>query len=134
MTAQEFAQKWANNASAASTSYAQGVSMVTQSPGEAAAAAADKWQLGVQQAKQKFTDHSRAVSLDQWKQAATQKGSQRYGPGVQQAQGKMAQKAGDFLQSTYDTADRVNQMPSTTLDQRIQKSVEYQRARHQAAQ
>lgn len=134
MTPAEFAAKWANNASAASQSYAQGVSMVTQAPGEAAAAAADKWQMGVQNAKQKFTDKSRAVSLDTWKQAATQKGAQRFGPGVAAAQQKMASKAQDFLSTTYDTADRVNQMPSTTLDQRIQKSVEYQRSRHQAAQ
>ncbi len=93
----------------------------TADPGRAAAAAADKWQANVQAAKDKFRSRVGAVSASAWKEATISKGAPRYGTGVQQAQDKFGQFMSEFAPHLEAVTSRVKGMPSTTLEQRLER-------------
>lgn len=83
------AQKWATDLGGAVTRYTDGVNAVQTSPGQLAAQAADRYVAGVQANVQKFATNSAALSLQDWKTAATGKGAQRLASGATAAQPKM---------------------------------------------
>ena len=93
------AQKWSRNIGAATKTIEEGVQNVTVSPTEKAAARADAYAQGCQNAvlTQKFQNSLRRVSLDQWKQAMLQKGLQRIAGGAAAAVTKMEQFFAEFL-------------------------------------
>jgi len=124
LSPQDAAAKWSQRASAAQGDYQAGVQSVSQAPGAAAAAKSDKWLQGVQGAKDKFKSRVGAVSLSDWQTATVQKGAPRYGTGVQQAQGKMAQFLSEFGPHLDAVTARVKSMPDTTFEQRMQRMVE----------
>ncbi len=117
LTPQEFADKWARRTSAATTDYVNGVNRVDKSPTEAAASKQTKMVNNLTAAVQsgKWASRLRAVSLDQWKTAAVQKGQARIATGVQAAQADMATFADQLL--TYETSlqSKVAAMPDLTL-------------------
>lgn len=86
------AAKWAARlASAASDgTVAAGINSVTVSPGQLAARSADLWASNTAAAKPRFAANSAAVSLQQWQQAAVNKGVPRIATGATDAQPKMA--------------------------------------------
>ncbi len=131
LSPQDVAAKWAARASAAQGDYQAGVQAVSQSPGAAAAAKADKWLQNVQQAKDKFKSRVGATSLSDWQTATVQKGAPRYGTGVQAAQGKMAAFAAEFGPHLDAVTQRVKAMPDTTLEQRLARMVEQARGTSQ---
>ena len=123
---QEIASKWSARASAAQGDYAAGVERTTDDPGRAAAAAADKWQANVTSAKDRYRARVGAVSAAEWKRATVEKGAPRYGTGVQQAQDKFGQFMSEFAPHLEGVTARVKAMPSTTLEQRIERSRQQQ--------
>lgn len=130
VTPAEFAEKWARRTSAATADYTKGIQRVTEAPGVKAAAKQDKFVARLMESINDGTWARRVsgVSLQEWKDAAINKGSGRISAGVQAAQADM-QKFGTELLAQIDTVvATVNAMPDTTLDERIAKSVAFQRA------
>ncbi len=135
-TPQEYAEKWARRTSAAVPDYQKGVQRVSVAPGVAAVAKQEKLIANFAEAVSsgKWARNTQAVSLQDWKTAASEKGGQRLASGVQAAAPGLAQKAARFLADTEQVMDRVNAMPDVTLEDRIAKSAAYQRQRHDIAQ
>ncbi len=121
---QAAAAKWAARAAAAQGDYQAGVQNVSQSPGAAAAAKADKWLANVQQSKEKFKAGAGRTSLSDWQQATIQKGGPRFATGVQAAQPKMAAFASEFFPFLDAVTQKVRAMADTTPEQRIARMVE----------
>jgi hypothetical protein len=129
------AAKWAQNLSGASQSYIQGVQAVTESPTAKAAANPQKYLAGVAGAVNsgKWANKLNAVTLNQWQQAATQVGAQRLASGATAAKPKVAafwQQFGPILQQV---TTQTNQMPSNTVQDRINKAVAQMTNLHNAA-
>lgn len=100
---QAVATKWASRTSGATQDYIDGVQSVQIAPGRAAAAAADVWAANTQAAKPKFARNVSAVSNEDWKAAAVNKGAPRIASGVQAAQSKFAQ----FMTRHLQVVDQV---------------------------
>ena len=121
--AQAATQKWVTNLSNSTAAMTAGANRVTQSPGALAAAAADKWLARVTAAKQKFIARSGAVTVDQWRTAYTTYGIQRVASGAQAKQGKMLSFQTDWLNYLQANMSKIDRMPTTTLQDGINKAV-----------
>lgn len=133
--AAEVAAKWVRRGQGASQDYADGVDRVTESPTAAAARQKDKWIQAIQQAAQdgRFERGLNRVSLDDWKRAAREKGSQNYAPGVAAAEAKMVRAMERVLPLIDQTRQEIRSMPSTTVDQRIQRATAFMTGLHRRA-
>lgn len=119
------AARWAQNLGASQTKYTAGVQAVTTSPGQLAAAAADRYIAGVQASLPKFQANSAAVTLQAWQQAAVNKGAPRLATGAQQAQ----QKMGTVFTTLFPFIEQVRTSlpPRGDLEQNIARSAAFQR-------
>jgi len=115
-------QKWVSGLSAATDRMSQGAMAVTKAPGQAAAAAADKWLQRVTQAKAKFAANVSAVSLQEWQQAYTQIGIPRVAQGAQAKQAKVQNFMEQFLPYLARGVQQIDQMPSVTLEDGIARA------------
>lgn len=123
----EQAAKWAARTSAASGDYAEGVNRVTRSPGQAAAAKADKWEAGVMASRAKWRSRVGSVSLEEWKERTSGIGAQRFAGGVQASTSKMEKFVSEFQPFQDRVTEAVRGMPDTTPEQRINRAVEQMR-------
>lgn len=132
LTAEEYAQKWATRMAAATSDYTAGIQRVTQAPGAAAAAKEQKYQAGVQAAvtSGKWRRKVGAVSLQDWQNAAVNKGASRLASGAQNAQSKMAAAGARILPIIDAARQAVSGMPDNTVEERINKSAAFQRELH----
>lgn len=108
-----------SNAGPAAT---RGVQSLTVSPGQSAAAAADKWLAKVTAARDKFARRVGSVTLSQWQQAMTSYGISRMGTGAQQKQQKFQSFMGEFLPYLKAGVDQVHAMPRMTLEDSINRA------------
>lgn len=115
--------KWLSNLSNATAAMTAGANRVTVSPGVAAAAAADKWLAKVTAAQAKFKARVGAVTLQQWQQAYTTYGVQRVASGAQAKQGKMLAFQQDWQAFLSANMAKIDRMPTTTLQDGINKAV-----------
>lgn len=123
---QAAATKWVNNLGAAGSAYTAGIQAVTQAPGQAAAAAADRYVAGVTANVPKYAANSAAVSLASWQQSSITKGAPRLASGATAAQTKV-QAA--FTALFPAIAQAVGSLPPRgNLDQNIARSAAFQRA------
>lgn len=120
-SAQNVAQKWLRGVSGSAEAYKQGVNEVTVSPGERAAQNIDLMIAKLQAMRDdgSLAQAMRDVTLDEWKQAAIQKGAQRLASGAQAAVGDME----NFLVQFLPFADQVakNLPQRGTLEQNIER-------------
>lgn len=123
---QTAAADWATGLGNATAKIQRGIQRVQTSPGAKAAAKADKWLQGVQSAKDKFARNVGAVSLGEWQQA-TIEAVGRVAEGATRKQSKYANAITPVFQHMQNVLATVDNMPDMTLDQRIQKSVQFQR-------
>lgn len=114
--------KWVSNLSAAADRMTQGAQAVTKAPGQAAAAAADKWLQRVTQSKAKFAANVSAVSLQDWQNAYVNIGVPRVAQGAQAKQAKMQNFMTQFLPYLQRGVSTIDQMPSTTLEDGIARA------------
>lgn len=121
--AQAATNKWVNNLQNAQAAMTAGAARVTVSPGQQAAAAADKWLARVTAAKQKFIDRVGSVSVDQWRNAYTTYGIPRVAQGANAKQSKMLAFQQDWLQYLSNNMSKIDRMPTTTLADSINKMV-----------
>lgn len=123
--------KWVQNISAAGAAITQGVNGVTQAPGQAAAAQADKWLLKVQASKDKWKSRVGSVSLQSWQQSMINVGIPRVASGAQAKQAKFTAFATQFFPHLESGLAKIKAMPSTTLEDNIARATAM--IRHNAA-
>ena len=114
-TPQQVAAKWQQRLSQATQQITDGVNSVTQAPGQAAADAKALWVQQVTASADKWAANTRAVTLDQWKNAMINKGIPRVATGATAAQPKVEAFMTQFLPHVESVAQRVRQMPKGGL-------------------
>lgn len=103
-----------------------GIDRVTTAPGQKAAAKKDKYVAGVTASQDLWARRVAAVDLGTW-QARAKAGVSRIAEGAQQKGDKYETAAAPVFAHMDSVLSRVDAMPDNTLEQRIQKSAEYQR-------
>lgn len=124
VTADQFAEKYANNTKGAVEDYRNGVNNVSEAPGKKAAQQADKWQqkLSSQETKNKFKERVGAVSLSEWQQKAGEVGAGRIPAGVDGARNLMQEFANQFLPHVDSGKKKVQELPDLTIEDSINRA------------
>lgn len=124
--AQEAARRWASNLRNARKSIEAGVRAVTVSPTAQAAQKLDKYQEGIRKAIEtgKTAQRMQAVTVQQWQDAAIQKGLARLDSGVEAGTPKMQSFLTEFLPYAEQVSQSVKQMPDVTEDDRDRRMLE----------
>lgn len=122
--AQQVATNWANGMANSSEKLKAGINNVTVAPTEKAAMAVDRQVVGVQRAANsgKTATNLRKVSLQDWKDAALNKGVGRVAAGAQNAKPKMAAFMTKFLPYLQQGVDKLANMPRGDLEQNIARA------------
>lgn len=121
-TPQDATQKWVTNIGQSTQRIQAGVQAVTRSPGAAAAAQSQKWLSRIQASADKWRARVGAVSLQEWQQAMINVGIPRIAQGAQQKQHKMEAFMAEFLPYLQQGVSRIEAMPSTTLEDSINRA------------
>lgn len=121
--AQQATAKWVQNIGQATERITAGVQAVSVSPGQKAAAAHAKWLARVQAAADKWRSRVGAVSLQDWQQSMISVGIPRIAQGAQAKQGKMEAFMNEFLPYLSQGVQRIDSMPSVTLEDGINRAV-----------
>lgn len=117
---------WAQGMANAGPKISAGIDRVTTAPGQKAAQKKDKYVAGVTASQDLWAQRVAAVDLGTW-QTRAKAGVSRIAEGAQQ-KGDKYQNAVDQVFTFMDSVlSRVDSMPDNTLEQRIQKSAEFQR-------
>lgn len=120
------AQDWVRGTQASGDKVTRGINRVSEAPGAKAARKKDKYIQGVQANVDKWATNTGAVSLEQWRADAL-KGVSRIAEGAANKQDKFAAAIGPVLTHMQGVMNTVDQMPDSTLEQRIAKSGAFQR-------
>lgn len=123
LTPAEFQEKHARRLTAAVEDVRKGIARVTESPTEKAAAKQDKMLANLTQAVQdgKWARGLRRVSLDQWKQQATNVGVNRIASGITAAKDKVIAFAEQLLPHIDKLQSQIKTMPDITLEDSISR-------------
>lgn len=121
-TSAQATAKWLSGLSNAQTRMQAGAMAVTQAPGQAAAAAADKWLAKVTQSKAKFAARVGSVSLQDWQNSYVNVGIPRVQQGAQAKQGKVTAFMDQFLPYLNTGLQTIDKMPNTTLEDGIARA------------
>lgn len=129
-SAADAASRWSQNFGAAGARWASGIESVTVPPGQAAAAAQDRYLTGVTTNVSKWAARTAAVPLATWKQVSIQKGQGRLASGAQAGLSKYQ----TAIQRVLDAEKSIiaGLPPRGTVEQNIQRSSAFQLAMHQA--
>lgn len=119
----KIAQKQIRNAQNATQDYVDGIDGVDSAPGQAAVKKKDKLRNNFNAAidSGKWANNTAAVSLDEWKKAAKEKGGERFGPGVAKAADDIIAFHEDFGPKRDRLQAEIDAMPDATPEQREQK-------------
>jgi hypothetical protein len=121
-TSADATAKWLQNLSNAAPRMQAGAMRVTVAPGQAAAAAADKWLAKVTAAKAKFAQRVGSVSLQDWQNAYIQIGIPRVAQGAQAKQAKFTSFLDQFLPYLQAGLTTIDKMPSTTVEDGVARA------------
>lgn len=110
-------QRWQRNLAGSVEKIREGIRAVTVSPTESALAAKDRYLAGVQDAvgSGRYEAGLRSVSLQQWQEAALEKGVNRVASGAQSAQSKVQRFMETWLPAQMELSRRVASMPKGTI-------------------
>lgn len=122
-TPEQATAKWVQNIGQATERITSGVQAVQTAPGQKAAAAHQKWLTRVQESADKWRQRVGSVSLQDWQQAMVNVGIPRIAQGAQAKQGKMQAFMADFLPYLQNGVSKVEQMPSVSLEDNINRAV-----------
>ena len=133
LTAQEYVDKHARNLKNALPDIKAGIARVTTAPGVQAAREADRMLSGVQEAvtSGRWASKVGAVTLQDWQDAAINKGANRIGPGIDAAKMKNVDKATRLLAATDQVQQEVAAMPKGTLEDSIARMTAAVRRMHE---
>lgn len=120
------AQYWQTGLQNAGPKISAGIDRVATAPGVKAAAKKDKYVAGVTASQDLWARRVSAVSLGEWQQRA-KAGVSRIAEGAAAKADKYANAVQPVFAHMDSVLSRVDSMPDSTLEQRIQKSAEFQR-------
>lgn len=115
--------KWVNRLSGATADIQAGVQRVTEAPGKKAAAKRQKWQQAIANAGDKWQRNVASVSLQDWQNYMVNVGVPRVAQGAQAKQDKYTNFAQQFYPYLNQGISKVENMPDTSLEERIQRAV-----------
>jgi len=129
VTPAELTEKWQRRLKGAIEDMRLGVDKVTEAPGIAAAAKADKWQAAIseQRTKEKWRRRVSAVSLEDWKRAMKEKGLSRIASGVDGATAKMTRFATQLIEHQNAGLVALEKLPDLTLEDSINRMAAWTR-------
>lgn len=132
ITAAQATDKWQRRMATAGEDYADGVRAVTDSPTQAAAAAKSKYVAGVESAARtgRYERGLEAVSLEEWKSKAIEKGAARLASGAQAAVPKVRSRMEQILANGREVQQIVEAMPDDTPEQRMQRALVWMQEMH----
>jgi hypothetical protein len=124
VTPEQFADKWNRRIKAAVPDIQAGIQRVTTAPGEAAAAKQDKLLQRVTEAitSGKWAERVRAVTVEDWRRAALNKGIPRIAAGADGAMDKQREFASQLLPYLDRVVSEVKRMPDLTLEDAIARA------------
>lgn len=114
-------EKQIRNAANGATAYSDGVRDVKEAPGAKAARKKDKYKANVMASVDKWAENVGAVSLQEWAEATTGKGAERFASGVEAARPKILAFQQQFQPFVDGVKKELDAMPDATPDQREQK-------------
>lgn len=120
---QDGSQKWVNRLSGATAEIQSGIARVNEAPGQKAAAKQQKWIQNVQASQDKWRRNVSSVTLEDWKNLFTSVGVPRIAQGAQAKQDKYTQFAASFYPYLDQGIRRIDSMPDTTFEERVQRAV-----------
>lgn len=123
------ATNWQNGFSGASQKYTDGINAVTVAPGQLAAAQKSLYVANVQAAANTWASKVGAVSLQDWKNAATSTGAARLATGATKGLPKMQSFMTNFLPQLSSIVDSLPARGS--FEQNLQRFSSYATALHQ---
>lgn len=131
-SAEEVAANWQRGLANSVDKIKAGAQRVTKAPGQSAAEAKARWiaSLSDSAVQDKWEAAVRSVSLAQWQDAIINKGANRVAQGASAAQEKFASSMVPLLRYIDQGVQQVNQMPSTTFEDRINRSNAFMRWMH----
>ena len=129
VTPTEAASKLVRRLSQSTEDIRRGIERVSEAPGAKAAQAADRMLESLTRSitSGEWAEAVSSVSLADWKKAAIDKGLARISPGIQAAEPKVRAFMEQLLPAVDAAVASVDSMPQTTLEDRIQRSVAFQR-------
>ena len=133
VTPAEFADKWGRRLKASTEDMKRGADKVTEAPSKAAIAKKEKMKAKLIAAIEDGTWERQLgmVTLEDWRKAFKETGVGRVSGGVDKAGAKMT-KFGEWLIPTVEAGqNKVKGMPEVTLDDSINRMVEF--TRHMAS-
>lgn len=128
-TAQEFAEKWANRASAAQGDYVAGVQRTDKDPTALAIAALPRMKARVIEAidSGKVAAGLRRAGKQGWIDGVVSKGANNYSSGVLASKEKVATAAGPLLSYIAAGQSRLSSMPANTDAEREARMLAFTR-------
>lgn len=133
LTAQEFQEKHARRLSGAVEDVKKGIARVTVNPCEQAAAKADKMLAAITESvtSGRWAAGLRRITLEQWKEKATNIGAGRIATGIQGARDKVIAFAEQLLPHIDAGQAKIKGMSDLSLEDSINRMVTF--TRHMAA-
>jgi len=127
LTPEEYAAKQARNLKNSIQDIRDGINRTTVAPGAAAVRAQDKMRTKTLEAidSGRWAAKTSAVSLEDWKGAALNKGVDRIATGIDAAHDKQVQMASRLLPAVDAAAQRARAMPSNTLQDSIARMTSF---------
>jgi hypothetical protein len=121
LTPEGYAEKQARNLKNSLPDIRAGIERVSTAPGVAAAAAQTRMKDNLNRAIDdgRWAAKVRGVTLEEWKNAALNKGVDRIAAGIDQAHDKQVQMAGRLLAAVDSSAAKANAMPKGTIQDSI---------------
>lgn len=119
-TPEQAAADWANKLAGSTDKIKRGIESVSVAPGMAAARQKDVWANNVAASKDKWAARVQGVTLEDWRQAALNKGLSRIAAGAQASESKMAAFMTRFL--PHLDSVRASLPARGTLEQNIARS------------
>lgn len=133
VTAEQYAEKWGRRLKGATSDISAGIDRVREAPGERAARAKDLMRQRLLEALDDGTWETQvaAVTLEDWKRAAKEKGVQRIAAGVDGSMASQRQMAGRLLAAVDEAVAEANQTPRGSLENNIERMTRFVRAMSQ---
>lgn len=122
-TPQQVAEKWKAAFSGSANAYKAGVMGVQQAPGIAAARAAERMKQAVVESidSGRYQAAVSAVTLQEWQQAAANKGAQRLTSGAEAGKTKYLEFAAEYLPVMEQVSNQVKAMPKGTIEDALNR-------------
>jgi hypothetical protein len=129
-TPDQIIAKFRAGVAGAGADYSAGVQNPSRPWAQATVAGQPRYEAGVQKAisEKRFAKGVQAAGDAKWQEAASGKGAQHFAAAADSAATNYAKVAGDIMAAGAAARSKANSMPDTTLEARIQRSVEAQKA------